>query len=162
MITIPISVSRWMKVSAAVILPCVATMALGGCSSAPKPQPRVLSASIPGAEGDSAVSVVNGQKLSVRLLVDAADGFAWRMPPSAESSGLVALDERRIEQDGELTWQVFTFHTRHTGSGAIRFLCDRPTDTEPTPADKRFTLNVEVMERGPSSAAQVADASAAQ
>lgn len=124
------------------------SLALGGCSSAPKPAPRVLTKDVRGTEGQEFVSVAKGQELSVRLRANAAAGYRWRMPPGAERNDLLALSDRHTEEDGRGAWDVFTFKTCGTGDTTIEFFCDRPAETEPLPTDKRFTLNVQVNKPG--------------
>jgi predicted secreted protein len=142
---------------AGLVLACAMTLTLGGCSSAPKTAPRVLSKDVRGAEGQEFVSVAKNQTLSVRLRTDADAGYKWRMSPSFEGNDLLALNDRRTEQDGQGSWDVFTFKTRGTGNTMIEFFCDRPAETEPMPTDKRFTLNVEVMKQSGSQHATVSN-----
>ena len=138
-----LTANRWPRLLAGMTIMCALVATLGGCSSAPIPAPRVLTASVPGAEAQDSVFVSKGQTLAVKLPANTEGGFAWRLTLASESNSFLALDERHTEQDGSMAWDVFTFHVRRTGNTSIDFLYDRSTDTEP-PSEKHFMLNVQV------------------
>lgn len=139
------------------------TLSLGGCSSSSKK--AAMSANAPAAidgqmtslEGlDNSMayehmSLVRGQKFSVRLPTYSGSNYGWRLAPESADSKFVSLLERRSQQtgcgmpgsSGSESFDVFTFRANRTGECEIQFIYDRPFMPEEK-ARREFAMGVDI------------------
>lgn len=136
---------------------------LGGCSSSSKSASKAMNSSsspaseqmtldmIDGSTAYQHLSLVRGQKFTVRLPTHCGSHYNWRLSPESADNNYVSLQDRRSQQvepgESDLrdspSCDEFTFIARRTGEVELQFIYDRPFMPEEQ-ASREFAMNVDI------------------